>query len=324
MQYQPKVTIIIPVYNGSDFLAEAIDAALAQTYEKCEILVINDGSSDGGASEQIALSYGNKIRYYFKENGGVSSALNFAFEKMTGEWFSWLSHDDLYYPKKIERQIDFIGELLEKDPGIDLNKITVRCATESIDKNGKVIKVPSYRGVARHEKPIDTVLNNIANYRLSGCSFLLPSTCIEDVGGFDEDIRTVSDVEYWYRLLFAGYEFYCLTDDILVKNRSHGKQVGKTKVQLFNKEMNDLFVSIANKMNQMPEYALLSNNEKMYYGFVKRRCNEAAKYVKETYLKGNAGKLTYYIKYPVISIYYAAMGNLRNVARYIFRRIFVK
>ena len=87
MQYQPKVTIIIPVYNGSDFLAEAIDAALAQTYEKCEILVINDGSSDGGASEQIALSYGNKIRYYFKENGGVSSALNFAFEKMTGEWF---------------------------------------------------------------------------------------------------------------------------------------------------------------------------------------------------------------------------------------------
>lgn len=63
MQYQPKVTIIIPVYNGSNFLAEAIEAALAQTYPNCEILVINDGSNDDGASEKIALSYGDKVRY---------------------------------------------------------------------------------------------------------------------------------------------------------------------------------------------------------------------------------------------------------------------
>ena len=105
MNYQPKVSIIIPVYNGSNFLAQAINAALAQTYPNCEILVINDGSQDHGASEKIALSYGNKIKYYLKENGGVSSALNFAFKKMTGEWFSWLSHDDLYYPQKIEKQI---------------------------------------------------------------------------------------------------------------------------------------------------------------------------------------------------------------------------
>ena len=69
MQYQPKVTIIIPVYNGSNFLAEAIEAALAQTYPNCEILVINDGSNDDGASEKIALSYGDKVRYYLKENG---------------------------------------------------------------------------------------------------------------------------------------------------------------------------------------------------------------------------------------------------------------
>ena len=76
MNYQPKVTIIIPVYNGSNFLAQAIDAALAQTYKNCEILVINDGSKDDGASEKIALSYGDKIKYFCKENGGVSSVLN--------------------------------------------------------------------------------------------------------------------------------------------------------------------------------------------------------------------------------------------------------
>lgn len=324
MKYQPLVSIIIPVYNGSNFMAEAIDAALAQTYENCEVLVINDGSRDDGASEKIALSYGDKIRYYNKENGGVSTALNFAFKQMKGEWFSWLSHDDLYYPEKIEKQVDFINDLIIENPEIDLKKITVRTATESIDKDGKVIKTPSYRGVPRCEKPIDTILNNIANYRLSGCSFLLPASCVADVGNFAEDIRTVSDVEYWYRLLFAGYQFYCLTEDILVKNRSHGKQVGKTKVELFNREMNALFIWIADSMNQIPEYRTLKNNEKMYFGLVKRRCNEASRYVKRTYLREVSNAFLYHTKYPVYAAYYATKGILRNVARYIYRKINVK
>lgn len=324
MKYEPKVTIIIPVYNGSDFLAEAIDAALAQTYQNCEILVVNDGSTDGGTSEKIALSYGDKVRYYLKENGGVSSVLNYAFEKMTGEWFSWLSHDDLYYPEKIEKQIAFINELVDENPTLDIKKITVRTATESIDKDGKVIKTPSYRDVPKHEKPIDTILNNISNYRLSGCSFLLPTACIADVGGFNESIRTVSDVEYWYRLLFAGYEFYCLTDDVLVKNRSHGKQVGKTKVDLFNKEMNELFVWIADTMNKNSEYSTVKNNEKMYYSLVRRKCKPAADYVKTTYLKNKVGGFTYAVKYTINSARYSVLGTMRNVARYVYRRIYVK
>ena len=254
----------------------------------------------------------------------MSSALNFAFEKMTGEWFSWLSHDDLYYPEKIEKQIAFINQLIETNPDTDLNKITVRTATESIDKFGKVIKTPSYRDVPVHEKPIDTILNNIGNYRLSGCSFLLPASCIQDIGGFNEEIRTVSDVEYWYRLLFAGYQFYCLKDDILVKNRSHGKQVGKVKISLFDKEMNDLFIWITDEMNKNPAYNMVSYNERLYYGLARRRCFDSAKYVKERYLKNNVGKITYSVKYPIKSVYYSFFGKMRNTIRYIYRKIYVK
>ncbi len=67
--FNPLVSIVIPVYNGSNYLREAIDSALAQIYRNIEVLVINDGSRDDGKTEAVALSYGDRIRYFAKENG---------------------------------------------------------------------------------------------------------------------------------------------------------------------------------------------------------------------------------------------------------------
>ena len=89
----PKVSIIIPCYNGEKYLKNAIDSALSQSYENIEVIVVNDGSEDD--TEKIALEYGKKIRYFKKKNGGVSSALNLGIKEMEGEYFSWLSHDEL-------------------------------------------------------------------------------------------------------------------------------------------------------------------------------------------------------------------------------------
>ena len=102
-EFQPLVSIVIPVYNGSNYMREAVDSALAQTYEHLEVIVVNDGSTDD--TEQIALSYGERIRYFRKENGGVSSALNLGISKMKGAYFSWLSHDDIYSPTKVSDAI---------------------------------------------------------------------------------------------------------------------------------------------------------------------------------------------------------------------------
>ena len=66
--FHPKVSIVIPVYNGSNYLSQAIDSALAQTYDNCEIIVVNDGSRDDGLTEQIALSYGDRICYIAQVN----------------------------------------------------------------------------------------------------------------------------------------------------------------------------------------------------------------------------------------------------------------
>ena len=103
-----KVSIIIPVYNGSNYVNLAIDSALRQTYKNIEIIVVNDGSKDN--TLKILKQYGDKIKLIDKENGGVSTALNLGIKNMTGDYFSWLSHDDLYYPEKIEREVNYLIE----------------------------------------------------------------------------------------------------------------------------------------------------------------------------------------------------------------------
>ena len=102
---KPRVSIIIPVYNGTNYMRDAIDSALNQTYENCEVIVVNDGSNDEGATDAAARSYGDRIRYFKKENGGVATAVNYGIQQMTGEYAAWLSQDDIFTPDKIEKQI---------------------------------------------------------------------------------------------------------------------------------------------------------------------------------------------------------------------------
>ena len=86
-------------------MRDAIDSALAQTYDNYEVIVVNDGSTDDGKTDAIAKSYGDKIRYFHKKNGGVSTAINYGVKHMTGEYFSWLSHDDIYMPDKLKKEL---------------------------------------------------------------------------------------------------------------------------------------------------------------------------------------------------------------------------
>jgi len=111
----PLVSIIIPVYNGANYLERSIRSSLLQTYQNIEVIVVDDGSNDRGKTKKIALSFDDKrLRYFYKENGGVSSALNVGINKAKGKYICWLSHDDILPLKKIEEQLAFIEQ--ENDP----------------------------------------------------------------------------------------------------------------------------------------------------------------------------------------------------------------
>lgn len=102
------VSVILPVYNGADFLHEAIDSILEQSYPRIELIVINDGSDDNGKTEEIALSYRDRIKYVYKENGGVASALNCGIEAAGGEYIARMDADDISLPDRIEKQVAFM------------------------------------------------------------------------------------------------------------------------------------------------------------------------------------------------------------------------
>ena len=217
MNNNPLVSIIIPVYNGSNYLKEAIDSALAQTYSNIEIIVVNDGSNDEGLTEAVALSYGDKIRYISKPNGGVSSALNMGISQMNGQYFSWLSHDDKYTSNKVESQID----LLRKYQG---QRIAVLCNCRFIDKDSNALsKRMNDRFEAEYIEWTVALENLFRLGTYNGCAFLIPKKIFDECGAFDESLRFAQDTLMWAKMLLSKCSII-YDKNIGVLSRIHGNQ----------------------------------------------------------------------------------------------------
>lgn len=213
--YFPKITIIIPVYNGENFVRDAINSALSQNYRNIEIIVVNDGSTDH--TESILKSYGNKIKYYNKKNGGVSSALNLAIEKASGEYISWLSHDDVYYSEKISTQVKILSGLSPED----------RLRTILYSNYSTIDKDSNFLGKSEFEKlyplkKLNYPLFPIFSAVLHGCTLLVPKRCFEEIGMFDENLKATQDYDLWFKM-FPRFKLL-FHSEVTVKSRIHENQ----------------------------------------------------------------------------------------------------
>lgn len=229
MKFTPLVSIVIPLYNGSNYVEEALQSALAQDYENIEIVVVNDGSTDDGAGRDICMKYADKITYLEKPNGGCASALNYGIKAAKGAYISWLSHDDLYEPDKVFHQV----KLLQQE-GIDREKTVISNRGSLIDGQGKALMHPS----ASETK----LLNSIGFFRyllfhkcVNGCGLLIPKSVFENGLYFNEGMRFVLDWNLWLKLAASGVGVY-LDSAVLVKNRVHGGQVTVKQKELHRVE----------------------------------------------------------------------------------------
>lgn len=253
-KFNPKVSIVIPVYNGSNYVRDAIDSALAQTYSNIEVIVVNDGSDDDGKTDEICRSYGKKIRYFKKKNGGVATALNKGIEKMTGEYFSWLSHDDVYYPNKIKAQVDFLSDRKNK-------KTIIYSGIEIIDENGKHIEFQDYSSKYCLED-LNKPLFPFFHLCLNGCAMLISKALFIKYGTFNENMPTVQDYDMWFRLLRNSEISY--EGNILLKSRSHSKQGSKEFLTEHVKECNSFWLDVFSKINDKDISLLYKTKGELY------------------------------------------------------------
>jgi glycosyltransferase involved in cell wall biosynthesis len=181
----PKVSIIIPFYN-CPYIAEAINSALNQSYRNLEVIVVDDGST---AHVEKIHPYYNRIKYIRKENGGTATALNRGIQEASGQYFSWLSSDDRYLPKKIEMQVAFMEQEHVMGSYGPYNVI---------NEHGNVIDGPI-------GEPFE---NKYLFYKrlkagcpINGCTVMLNMKVFNEIELFDESLSYTHDYEFWLRFI---------------------------------------------------------------------------------------------------------------------------
>ena len=253
MNDDPLVSIVIPVYNGSNFLKEAIDSALAQNYSNFEIIVVNDGSNDQGETEKIALSYGDKIRYFKKQNGGVATALNLAIREMRGEYFSWLSHDDLYYPNKLSVQI----EALKKCGDMSRIVISDYDVLNQESQELQSFKLNEMYSVNQIENSVFPLLQMIVH----GCSLLIHKSHFSRVGTFNKELITTQDYDLWFRMFRNQILLY--VPQRLIISRIHKNQ-GTYTIECVPREREELHLRFANSISDKEMIEMYGSKANFY------------------------------------------------------------
>lgn len=231
------------------------DSALAQTYPKVEVIVVNDGSDDGGKTDAVARSYGSRIRYLKKSNGGVASALNLAIRNMRGEYLSWLSHDDWYAPEKIAHQIDRLSRLKDKETFL------------FADFRTHVQKTGEERVVRASFASQKDYIRGLAESKINFCTALVRKSVFGRVGLFDESCRTTQDYEFLFRLFDAGVPFrHC--DDVDFTSRHHDAQGCRVLFPIHLQELTELYCDgfrrLSRRLIESGDVELVESLEKVF------------------------------------------------------------
>ena len=185
MNDEPKVSIIIPTYNQSQYLEEAIESALNQTYKNIEIIIVDDGSTDN--TPEVIKSFDNKIIYIQQKNKGASSARNTGIKKANGEYIAFLDADDMWLKNKLENQIKFI----QNNPEIGL--LGTGCY-QMIDMSKMIHKkiFPAKNEILQKD---------LIKYNpFIQSSVMIKKDVFNSIGLYDEKFKESEDYDLWLRI----------------------------------------------------------------------------------------------------------------------------
>jgi glycosyltransferase involved in cell wall biosynthesis len=179
----PLVSVVIPCYNSARYLGETIESVLAQTYAQVEIIVVNDGSTDG--TGEIAQSY--PLQYVYQKNGGISAARNTGVLHSRGKYVLFLDHDDRLLPKAIEVGVKFLEKQPECAMAIGEHRYIQADGTEIGYSHKHTLKRDHYEELLEH------------NFIETPCSVLHRRSALDLSGFFVERVQGAEDYELYLR-----------------------------------------------------------------------------------------------------------------------------
>ncbi|MHC4535460.1 MAG: glycosyltransferase family 2 protein [Planctomycetota bacterium] len=205
-----KVSICIPTYNRKDFLKETLDSVFAQTYQDFEVVIVDDGSTDG--TEQMIKDAGYPLRYYWQENKGEVVTRNKLIELAQGRYISFIDSDDILMPDAIERMIVFANR-----------------ESEDVIVYGSYLRIDQYGNICGRSKRklysgyITKHLFQDIFVSLNGSMF--PKKVFQEVGNFDTSLKVCTDYN-WELRASLKYRFIALREPTF-KHRRHSGNVSE-------------------------------------------------------------------------------------------------
>lgn len=214
------VSVCIPTFNRKKYLLEALNSVIAQSYCDYEIVVVDDGSTDG--TREMIEAINKPIRYYYQMNSGLATARNKLIELARGKYISFLDSDDLLAPKALKR-------LVQAANGRE--DICVYGDYIRINQNGE--KLPTKPKIRPSGMILDALFGEIL---VDSCGNLFPKKVLVDTGGFDEKLRNTPDY-IKYLQLAKSYEFIGINMPTFFRRR-HGNNMSQAKCEAVLEEFN--------------------------------------------------------------------------------------
>ncbi|HUT35664.1 MAG TPA: glycosyltransferase [Planctomycetota bacterium] len=209
----PRVSVVIPAFNAERYLRETLESVLAQTYRDFEVVVVDDGSSDGTA--ELAASFGEPVRCIRQANAGPSAARNRGIREARGELIAFVDSDDLWLPEKLAEQVPLF------DGGTGFQPVgLVYCHAERVDAEGRPLPT------AQAPKPVGRVPGDfLFRNHCPTSAAVIRRECFERCGYLPEDMIWAEDWHLWLRIA-RRYEFAAVPR-VLVRHRVHSGALTK-------------------------------------------------------------------------------------------------
>ena len=221
-----KVSVIIPVYNGEAYLADAIESVKDQTYTDWEIIAVDDGSKDRSPLilQEYEKGLSAKFRLLTQSNQGISPARNLAIEVSSGEYVALLDSDDVWFPEKLELQVSVLERMEE------VAMVYSDCTV--VDRQGNVIRKTYFE-----KPPLHGVI--FRELLLSNCipssSALIRRSVFQQVGSFNPAYRIAMDYDLWLRI--ADRYPIEVIDRPLMQYRVHPGGISSNRAEMIREDL---------------------------------------------------------------------------------------